>query len=158
MYWIVNGNYFVTDVEQEKLIKLLSNLKEDNLVNGNSVQDSFKSLCHVLDERENEIEKVITSASILFATAICEHLVPLSDVATLTDNGAHYPLFLLVLQHVHKKKGKSELSEIFNKSKVNFFVQYIMCVNFVYIKLDKHADLLLNEWDLSRTFGCWDYT
>lgn len=93
-------------------------------MNGNSVQDAFKSLCHVLDERENEIEKVIASASILFATAICEHLVPLSDVAILTDSGAHYPLFLLVLQHVHKKKGKSELSEIFNKSKVSF-IKYL---------------------------------
>lgn len=91
-------------------------------MNGNNVQEAFKSICHVLEERENEIEKVIGSASVLFATAICEHLVPLSDVATLTDNGTHYPLFLLVLQHVHKKKGKSELSEIFNKSKVSYVI------------------------------------
>lgn len=122
----------ILDVEQEKLIKLLSNLKEDNLVNGNSVQDAFKSLCHVLEERENEMDKVIISASVLFATAICEHLVPLSDVAALTDNGAHYPLFLLVLQHVHKKKGKSELSEIFNKSKV--------CLHFLYIYICLSCD------------------
>ncbi|KAJ8986086.1 hypothetical protein NQ317_003381 [Molorchus minor] len=111
------------NVEHEKLIKLLSNLKEDNLVNGNTVQEAFKSLCHVLDERENEVAKVTNAASVLFATAICEHLIPLSDVASLTDNGAHYPLFLLVLQHIHKKRGKSELSEIFNKSKVNLMTQ-----------------------------------
>lgn len=117
---------FFIDVQQEKLIKLLSNLKEDNLVNGNNVQDAFKSLCHVLDERENEIEKLIVAASVLFATAICEHLVPLSDVAALTDNGAHYPLFLLVLQHVYKKKGKSELSEIFNKSKVSIILYAVV--------------------------------
>ncbi|KAJ8971557.1 hypothetical protein NQ314_000644, partial [Rhamnusium bicolor] len=95
-----------SDVEQEKLIKLLSNLKEDNLVNGHTVQEAFKSLCHILDERENEVTKVTNSASVLFATAICEHLIPLSDVASLTDNGAHYPLFLLVLQHIHKKRGE----------------------------------------------------
>lgn len=112
-----------SDVEQEKLIKLLSNLKEDNLVNGNTVQEAFKSLCHILDERENELVKVTSAASVLFATAICEHLIPLSDVASLTDKGAHYPLFLLVLQHIHKKRGKSELSEIFNKSKVNLVTQ-----------------------------------
>lgn len=108
----------ILDVEQEKLIKLLSNLKEDNLVNGHIVQEAFKSLCSVLSEKENEVTKVISSASILFATAICEHLIPLSDVASMTENGAHNPLFLLVLQHIHKKQGKSELSEIFNKSKV----------------------------------------
>lgn len=124
-------------MEQEKLIKLLSNLKEDNLVNGNSVQEAFKSLCHVLDQRENEVDKTIISASVLFATAICEHLIPLSDVATLTDNGAHYPLFLLVLQHVHKKKGKSELSEIFNKSKVSCFhlyVPHVFSFQFMYVE------------------------
>ncbi|KAG5886033.1 hypothetical protein JTB14_000013 [Gonioctena quinquepunctata] len=112
-----------SDVEQEKLIKLLSNLREDNLVSANNVQDAFKSLCNVLEERENEINKVTNSASVLFATAVCEHLIPLSDVAALTDNGAHYPLFLLVLQHIHKKRGKSELSELFNKSKINLMTQ-----------------------------------
>ncbi|CAH1106304.1 unnamed protein product [Psylliodes chrysocephalus] len=112
-----------SDVEQEKLIRFLSNLKEDNLISGNTVQDAFKSLCNVLVERENEITKVTNSASVLFATAICEHLVPLSDVANLTENGSHHPLFLLVLQNIYKKRGKSELSEMFNKSKINLMTQ-----------------------------------
>ncbi|XP_030762180.1 eukaryotic translation initiation factor 4 gamma 2 [Sitophilus oryzae] len=115
-----------SDVEQEKLIKLLGNLKEDCIVSGNAVQEAFKSMCHVLDQRDNdgeEKEKVITAASVLLAAAVCEHLTPLSDVATLTDNGAHHPLFLLVLQRVKKKRGKSELSEMFNKSKVNLMAQ-----------------------------------
>lgn len=88
------------------------------MVNGGAIQEAFKLLCHVLDERENEISKVINAASVLFGTAVCEHLIPLTDVASLTENGVHYPLFLLVLQYIHKKRGKSELSEIFNKSKV----------------------------------------
>lgn len=115
-----------SDVEQEKLIKLLGNIKEDGAVSGNAVQEAFKSLCHVLDQGDNggeEKEAIITAASVLLAAAVCEHLTPLSDVATLTDNGAHYPLFLLVLQRVKKKKGKSELSEIFNKSKINLMAQ-----------------------------------
>ncbi|XP_074039402.1 N-acetyltransferase 1 [Leptinotarsa decemlineata] len=112
-----------SDVEQEKLIKFLSNLKEDNLVSSHNVQEAFKSLCNVLGETENDITKVTNSASVLFATAVCEHLIPLSDIASLTDNGAHYPLFLLVLQHIHKKRGKSELSELFNKSKINLMTQ-----------------------------------
>ncbi|XP_076254363.1 N-acetyltransferase 1 isoform X1 [Rhynchophorus ferrugineus] len=115
-----------SDVEQEKLIKLLGNLKEDCIVSGNAVQEAFKSLCHVLDQRDNEgddKDSVITAASVLLAAAVCEHLTPLSDVATLTDNGAHHPLFLLVLQRVKKKRGKSELSEMFNKSKINLMAQ-----------------------------------
>lgn len=107
-----------SDVEQEKLIKLLSNLKEESVLNGTSVQESFKSLCHVLDEKQNDSEKLTQSACVLFATAITEHLITLSDVASLTDNGGHYPLFLLILQYLHKKCGRSELSTMFNKSKV----------------------------------------
>ncbi|CAH1159435.1 unnamed protein product, partial [Phaedon cochleariae] len=110
-----------SDVEQEKLIRLLSNLREDNLTGAAATQDAFKSLCHVLERRDNEADKA--SASVLLATAVCEHLVPLSDVAALTENGQHYPLFLLVLQHVYKKRGKSELSELFNKSKINLMTQ-----------------------------------
>ncbi|CAG9762753.1 unnamed protein product [Ceutorhynchus assimilis] len=112
-----------SDVEQEKLIKLVGNLKEDGAVSGGAVQEAFKSLCHVLEQREAEAEKVITAASGLLAAAVCEHLAPLSDIAMLTDNGAHYPLFLLVLQRVKTKTGKSELSEMFNKSKINLMAQ-----------------------------------
>ncbi|CAG9856771.1 unnamed protein product [Phyllotreta striolata] len=133
-----------SDVEQEKFIRFLSNLKEDNLMGGNVVQEAFKSLCHVLEERENELAKVTNSASVLFATAICEHLVPLSDVAGLTENGSHHPLFLLVLQNIHKKKGKSELSEMFNKSKVNLMTQLPECD-----KTKERLSEILEERDLA---------
>uniref|UniRef100_A0A6P7FTF6 Eukaryotic translation initiation factor 4 gamma 2 n=1 Tax=Diabrotica virgifera virgifera TaxID=50390 RepID=A0A6P7FTF6_DIAVI len=133
-----------SDVEQEKLIRFLSNLKEDNLISGNTVQDAFKSLCNVLEERENEINKVTTAASVLFATAICEHLVPLSDVANLTENGAHHPLFLLVLQNIHKKRGKSELSEMFGKSKINLMSQLPDCD-----KTKERLSEILEERDLT---------
>ncbi|XP_066154239.1 eukaryotic translation initiation factor 4 gamma 2 [Euwallacea fornicatus] len=117
-----------SDVEQEKLIKLVANLKEDGAVSGGAVQEAFKSLCHVLEQRtsdasENEKDSVVAAASGLLAAAVCEHLAPLSDVAVLTDNGAHYPLFLSVLQRVKMKTGKSELSEMFNKSKINLMAQ-----------------------------------
>lgn len=113
---------FRADLQQEKFIQLIGNLKENGTVSGNAVQEAVKSLCHVLDQRtsdgETERDVVITAASGLLAAAVCEHLAPLSDVAMLTDNGAHYPLFLMVLQRIKVKTGKSELSEIFNKSKV----------------------------------------
>ncbi|XP_019881095.1 eukaryotic translation initiation factor 4 gamma 2 [Aethina tumida] len=113
-----------SDVEQEKLIKYLSNLKEENAVNGHSVQEAFKSLCSVLEQRgTGESAKATSSASVLLAMAVAEHLVLLADVAVLTENGTHYPLFLSVLQYIHKKRGRSELSELFNKSKVNLLTQ-----------------------------------
>jgi translation initiation factor 4G len=104
-----------TDVEQEKLIKLLSSLKEENAINGNTLQDTFKIALYILDERENEIEKATNAVAFIFCIANTEHLTSLAEVASLTDNGAHYPLFLLVLQHLHQKRGKPELTELFNK-------------------------------------------
>ncbi|ENN78791.1 hypothetical protein YQE_04747, partial [Dendroctonus ponderosae] len=116
-----------SDLQQEKFIQLIGNLKENGAVSGIAVQEAVKALCHVLDQRtsdgETERDVVITAASGLLAAAVCEHLAPLSDVALLTDNGAHYPLFLLVLQRIKAKTGKSELSEIFNKSKINLMAQ-----------------------------------
>lgn len=114
---------FVTDIEQEKLIQLLSSLKEDNAVNSGILQDSFKSLCHMLDERENELPKATAAVSVLFCHAITEHLTTLSEVASLTDNGTHYPLFWLILQQIHQKKGRSELVDLYNESKVNLMAQ-----------------------------------
>lgn len=110
-------------MEQEKLVKLLSNLKEENAVSGNILQESFKSFCNILDERENEIEKATNAAAFLFSVAISEHLTSLPEVSSLTDNGSHYPLFLLILQHLHKKPGKQELTELFTKSKINLLTQ-----------------------------------
>lgn len=120
-------------MEQEKLIKYLSNLKEENAVNGHSVQEAFKSLCSVLEQRgTGESAKATSSASVLLAMAVAEHLVLLADVAVLTENGTHYPLFLSVLQYIHKKRGRSELSELFNKSKVR--VHTTIPFTLVYLK------------------------
>lgn len=48
-----------------------------------------------------------------------EELVALAEIAELTEHGAHYPLFMLVLQQLHKSQGKPSLSKLFTDSKVN---------------------------------------
>ncbi|KAF2883918.1 hypothetical protein ILUMI_22258 [Ignelater luminosus] len=112
-----------TDQEIEKVIKFLTCMKKENLVNTSIIQDSFKALCNSLEERENEITKVTSAAASILAVAATESLMLLADVATLTDNGAYYPLFLLVLQQLHKVQGKNELTELFNNSKINLLSQ-----------------------------------
>lgn len=113
----------ILDAERETLIHLLALLRKRNLLTSPVVHDSFKSFCHLLDEQENETTKALDSATVLLAHAVNEQLLALSDVASLTDNGAHHPLFLLVLQRLHGTRGKCELSELFNKSKVNLLGQ-----------------------------------
>lgn len=55
----------------------------------------------------------------LLSRAVSVRLCKLSDVSNYTDNGQHYPLFLLVLQQLHKQLGKQSLQELFQQSKVN---------------------------------------
>jgi len=45
--------------------------------------------------------------------------VTLSEVAELTEHGAHYPLFMLLLQQLHKTQGKPALGKLFTDSKIN---------------------------------------
>ncbi|KAK4887368.1 hypothetical protein RN001_003639 [Aquatica leii] len=112
-----------TESDREKVIRFLSSLRKENLINASVIQDSFKTLCNSIEERENEITKVTSATATLLAMAVTEHLISLADVATLTDNGAFYPLFLLVLQHLHKVLGKNELTDLFNNCKVNLLSQ-----------------------------------
>lgn len=105
------------------MVHFLSELRKENLVNVTIVQDSFKALCNLFDAHENEVIQVMNAASVLLSQAVSEKLLTLSDVASLTDNGAHHPLFLFVLQHLHKTRGKNELSELFNGCKINLLSQ-----------------------------------
>lgn len=98
----------------------MSALKKEHLATSTVIQDSFKSLCSLLEgHQENELD----AASVLFSEAVADSLISLSEVASYTDNGAHHPLFFLALQKLHETRGKSESLELFNKSKVNLLSQ-----------------------------------
>lgn len=114
---------FFTDEDRELLITFLSHLRKENLITSTLVQDSFKTLCNALEQNENELTQATDAASLLLSSAVAEKLIALADVASSTDNGAHHPLFLLVLQNLHRTRGKGELSEMFNASKVNLLAQ-----------------------------------
>lgn len=112
-----------TDEDREKYVAFFTALRKENLIGAGVVHDAFKLLCNVLEERENEIAKVLEASSVLFSSAVYAELVALSDIAGLTDNGVHYPLFLLVLQRLHTTMGKTELTQLFNNSRVNLLSQ-----------------------------------
>lgn len=59
----------------------------------------------------------------MLSSSIQEQLMTLSEVASISENGLHHPLFLLVLQQLHKAMDKQELVEMFNGSKVNLLSQ-----------------------------------
>lgn len=54
----------------------------------------------------------------LISIFVFQGLTTLAEIAALTENGTHYPLFLLVLQQMNKTLGKQTLTEMYNSSKV----------------------------------------
>jgi translation initiation factor 4G len=98
------------------------NLKKDNKLNNNALLESFKSVINGMTEREATIPRITTIVGSLLSRAVSAKLCNLSDISKYTENGLHYPLFLLILQQLHKNLGKQSLLEIFNESKINLML------------------------------------
>ncbi|EDW72346.2 uncharacterized protein Dwil_GK20767, partial [Drosophila willistoni] len=110
----------VNDVYLERVVRFLQTLRKQSNIKPNILVEVFKQLVNKMNERE-ALNPRITAlvANVLARATVCEPpLLKLSDVAAYTDNGQHYPLFLLVLQHLHKSIGRDALEEKFRASKV----------------------------------------
>jgi len=62
------------------------------------------------------------------AHAISEELASLVEISEVTENGAHYPLFMLILQQLYKTQGKTRLTQLFNDSKVRYLWTTLPCL------------------------------
>lgn len=116
---IVNEVLDKSDAFHEKLIAFLQRLRKENKLSNGAMLESFKALVNSMNEKEKTIPKITTIVASLLSRAVSVRLSKLSDISNYTDNGQHYPLFLLVLQQLHKQLGKQPLQELFQQSKVN---------------------------------------
>ncbi|XP_053684298.1 eukaryotic translation initiation factor 4 gamma 2 [Sabethes cyaneus] len=116
---IVNEVLDKSDPFHEKIIEFLQRLRKQNKLSNGAMLESFKSLINSMNEKEKTIPKITTIVASLLSRAVTAKLCKLSDISNYTDNGQHYPLFLLVLQQLHKQLGKQKLHEMFTQSKVN---------------------------------------
>uniref|UniRef100_A0A182J7M1 Eukaryotic translation initiation factor 4 gamma 2 n=1 Tax=Anopheles atroparvus TaxID=41427 RepID=A0A182J7M1_ANOAO len=110
-----------------KTIEFLQVLRKETKLPNSAVLESFKSVVNGMSEKEKTIPKITTIMASLLTRAVAVNLCKLTDVSSYTDNGQHYPLFLLVLQHLHKQLGKPALLEMFKKSKVNLMASLPEC-------------------------------
>ncbi|KAH8401339.1 hypothetical protein KR009_004655 [Drosophila setifemur] len=111
----------VNDVYLERAVRFLQTLRKQSSIKPNVLVEVFKQLVNKMNEREALNPRITTLvASVLAKTVSTEPtLLKLNDIANFTDNGQHYPLFLLVLQQLHKTIGKEALEEKFRASKVD---------------------------------------
>lgn len=115
---ILNDILEKPDVIHDRIIEFLISLKKDNKLNQNSIIESFKTVVNCMNEKEATIPRITTIIASLLSRAVIGKLCTLADVSSYTENGQHYPLFLLVLQQLYKTMGKTDLIVIFNESKI----------------------------------------
>lgn len=108
-----------SEAQYERCIEFLQQLRKDNKLTQNAILEAFRHFVNKMNEKEASIPKITTLVALLLSRAVCAKLCKLSDIASYTENGQHYPLFLLVLQQLHKTMGKNALSDLFAESKVN---------------------------------------
>ncbi|XP_043066155.2 eukaryotic translation initiation factor 4 gamma 2, partial [Drosophila bipectinata] len=110
----------VNDVYLERVVRFLQTLRKQSNIKPNVIVEVFKQLVNKMNEREALNPRITFLVATVLAKTVCEPaLLKLNDIANYTDNGQHYPLFLLVLQQLHKTIGKEALEEKFRASKVD---------------------------------------
>lgn len=105
------------DQIHELVIDFLIALKKEGKLQNAALLDGFKALINGMSD--SPVPRITTLVASLLCRAVIVKMFRLVDVANYTENGAHYPLFLLVLQLLHKSLGKQALLEIFSESKIN---------------------------------------
>lgn len=123
IYTLYSNTLERNDVDRDLISKIVAQLKKDGIITGLQVIEGWKELVASITEKESTVPCVTSHIAFLTARAIIDNMIQLSDVASVTENGQHYPLFLLTLQQLHKSQGKATLTRIFNESKVNLMTQ-----------------------------------
>lgn len=98
----------------ERVFQLLVALRRDGKLPTAAVLDGFRGVL----KNDAIHPRIATHAATLLCRAVTAQLCRIQDVAQLADNGQHYPLFLLVLQQLHRQLGKQALLSAYAASKV----------------------------------------
>nr|CAD7414271.1 unnamed protein product [Timema cristinae]CAD7434952.1 unnamed protein product [Timema monikensis] len=112
-----------TDNDRDLVSALILELKKGSLVTSTQFLDSYRELVGQMAEKEQEIPRIYSYVAGFAGNAVSTELASLADISEVTENGAHYPLFMLILQQFHKTQGKVNLTQLFNDSKVNLLNQ-----------------------------------
>ncbi|KAK0088425.1 hypothetical protein PV325_012089 [Microctonus aethiopoides] len=123
IYTIYSNTLERGDTEREFAIKLVAELRKDSVITQQQMNEGWKELVSSIADKESTVQCVASHVASITAKAIVNNLMQLTDLASVTENGQHHPLFLLTLQQLHKSQGKATLTQIFNDSKVNLMSQ-----------------------------------
>ncbi|XP_037941767.1 eukaryotic translation initiation factor 4 gamma 2, partial [Teleopsis dalmanni] len=103
----------------DRVVLFLKALRKQYKIKPNVFNEIFKQITNKMNEREALNPRITTFVAYLLCKAVGDvGLIKLNEISNYTDNGQHYPLFLLVLQQLHRSIGKDLLEEKFRNSKI----------------------------------------
>lgn len=125
---IINEMLEKNDINQIiQVTEFLLAIRNRNRLTNNQLLDAFKTIINSINEKEKTIPKITTHIATLLSQSIMIKLCKLNDIAKITENGQYYPLFLLLLQQLHRLMGKQQLQDMFNASKINLMLNLPEC-------------------------------
>ncbi|XP_023238613.1 eukaryotic translation initiation factor 4 gamma 2-like [Centruroides sculpturatus] len=108
-----------SESDRECISRLLAMLKKDAVLHNNVFLEAMKAVFQQMSDLEAEVPRVKSYVAGFAARGIADNIVLLGEIAEPLEGGAHYPLFLLCLQQLHKTQGRTWLDTTFNQSKIN---------------------------------------
>ena len=106
--------------ERTTTSRLLAELhRAERCVGGEALMGALRSLLQSLSVLESEHHCVKSTLSVYGARAVCDQIVGLAELASLMRHGAHYPLFFLCMQNMHKLRSPEWLRGQLERSKIN---------------------------------------
>lgn len=124
---IVNDSLDKGETAHEIVVDFMQSMQRDKKLSVNQLAEGLRGVISGMSEREKTIPKVTTLVASLIARCITKKISKIADIASFTENGQHYPLLLLVLQHLHKSIGDDPLVTMFNNSKINLMQSLPEC-------------------------------
>lgn len=124
---IINESLDKGEGAHETVVDFMQAMQKEKKLSTNQLAEALRGVINGMSEREKTIPKVTTLVASLIARCITKKISKLTDVANFTENGQHYPLLLLVLQHLHKSIGENPLVTMFNNSKINIMQSLPEC-------------------------------
>lgn len=108
-----------SDSERDDVSQLIARLKKDNIVTSEAFIEGLSNVLGQLSSLEAEVPLVRSTVARMAAMAVASGVASLQQLAGPLKGGAHYPLFLLCLQQLHKVRDPEWLQQTFNNSKID---------------------------------------
>ncbi|XP_077994662.1 eukaryotic translation initiation factor 4 gamma 2-like [Glandiceps talaboti] len=108
-----------SEEQREHVSKLIATMNTEGVITEEHFLTGFTDVLNKLSDLENTVALVKSYIATFAAQAVIDDVITLVDLADPMKNGSFYPLFLLILQRMHKLKDKEWLVSVFNNSKIN---------------------------------------